>query len=254
MPGGPFLLGARRRTLRLRQRAPAPRGRHAALPHRPHAGHQRDLADLHRGRRLPAPRVVVGRGLVVEGGLRHHPPGEWAAGPTGGGSGAWTAGRRCTPTSRWSTSPGSRRTPSPAPSELGSRPSRSGRRRRPGTRSEALAALSLGRAPAPATAAPTSTRRASARSRSARCPPAPRPAARSGCSATRGSGPRRAFHGYPGFTPYPYREYSEVFFGAGYRVLRGGSWATRSARGDARRSATGTCPQRRQIFSGFRLA
>ena len=38
------------------------------------------------------------------------------------------------------------------------------------------------------------------------------------------------FHGYPGFAAHPYREYSEVFFGCGYRVLRGGSWATRAAR------------------------
>jgi iron(II)-dependent oxidoreductase len=61
------------------------------------------------------------------------------------------------------------------------------------------------------------------------------------------------FHGYPGFVAHPYREYSEVFFGSGYRVLRGGSWATRS------RVATPTFrnwdfPQRRQIFSGLRIA
>ena len=35
------------------------------------------------------------------------------------------------------------------------------------------------------------------------------------------------FGGYPGFVAYPYREYSEVFFGTEYKVLRGGSWATR---------------------------
>jgi iron(II)-dependent oxidoreductase len=62
-----------------------------------------------------------------------------------------------------------------------------------------------------------------------------------------------AFGGYPGFRPYPYREYSEVFFGDRYRVLRGGSWATDP------RVATVTfrnwdLPQRRQIFSGLRLA
>jgi iron(II)-dependent oxidoreductase len=62
-----------------------------------------------------------------------------------------------------------------------------------------------------------------------------------------------SFDGYPGFTAYPYREYSEVFFGGEYRVLRGGSWATRT------RVATPTFrnwdyPQRRQIFSGFRVA
>jgi len=61
------------------------------------------------------------------------------------------------------------------------------------------------------------------------------------------------FAGYPGFRPYPYREYSEVFFGSEYRVLRGGSWASRA------RVVTPTFrnwdfPQRRQIFSGFRIA
>jgi iron(II)-dependent oxidoreductase len=61
------------------------------------------------------------------------------------------------------------------------------------------------------------------------------------------------FHGYPGFTAYPYREYSEVFFGEEYRVLRGGSWATHP------RVATLTfrnwdLPLRRQIFAGLRLA
>ena len=35
-----------------------------------------------------------------------------------------------------------------------------------------------------------------------------------------------AFYGYPGFVAHPYREYSEVFFGEDYRVLKGGSWAT----------------------------
>jgi iron(II)-dependent oxidoreductase len=61
------------------------------------------------------------------------------------------------------------------------------------------------------------------------------------------------FSGYPGFEPFPYREYSEVFFGDQYKVLRGGAWATRP------RVATPTFrnwdfPQRRQIFSGLRIA
>ena len=30
---------------------------------------------------------------------------------------------------------------------------------------------------------------------------------------------------YPGFTAWPYKEYSEVFFGPEYKVLRGGSFA-----------------------------
>ena len=61
------------------------------------------------------------------------------------------------------------------------------------------------------------------------------------------------FRGYEGFEAHPYREYSEVFFGSGYRVLRGASWATRPsvARNTFRNWAL---PQRRQIFSGFRCA
>ncbi len=57
--------------------------------------------------------------------------------------------------------------------------------------------------------------------------------------------------GYPGFTAFPYPEYSEVFFGRGFPVLRGGSWATR--RNVIRTSFRNwDLPQRRQIFSGFR--
>ncbi len=61
------------------------------------------------------------------------------------------------------------------------------------------------------------------------------------------------FSGYPGFQPYPYPEYSEVFFGSAYKVLRGGSWATRAG---AIRSTfrNWDYPIRRQIFSGFRCA
>jgi len=61
------------------------------------------------------------------------------------------------------------------------------------------------------------------------------------------------FHGYPGFAAHPYKEYSEVFFDRGYRVLRGGSFAAHP------RVATTTfrnwdLPERRQIFAGVRLA
>ncbi|MEV0644262.1 ergothioneine biosynthesis protein EgtB [Phytomonospora sp. NPDC050363] len=61
------------------------------------------------------------------------------------------------------------------------------------------------------------------------------------------------FHGYPGFVSFPYREYSEVFFGGDYKVLRGGSFGTDAAacRGTFR---NWDLPVRRQIFSGFRLA
>lgn len=61
------------------------------------------------------------------------------------------------------------------------------------------------------------------------------------------------FDGYPGFEPYPYAEYSEVFFGGDHRTLRGGSWATDPAacRGTFRNWDR---PIRRQIFTGFRCA
>jgi gamma-glutamyl hercynylcysteine S-oxide synthase len=61
------------------------------------------------------------------------------------------------------------------------------------------------------------------------------------------------FSGYPGFVAHPYREYSEVFFGKGYRVLKGGSWAT-DARVANLHFRNWDLPQRRQIFAGVRLA
>jgi gamma-glutamyl hercynylcysteine S-oxide synthase len=59
------------------------------------------------------------------------------------------------------------------------------------------------------------------------------------------------FGAYPGFRAFPYREYSEVFFGDAYKVLRGGSWATR--RNAVRTSFRNwDLPERRQIFAGVR--
>ena len=61
------------------------------------------------------------------------------------------------------------------------------------------------------------------------------------------------FGGYPGFTAYPYEEYSAVFFGPDYVVLRGASWATDA--GVARNTFRNwDYPIRRQIFAGFRIA
>jgi gamma-glutamyl hercynylcysteine S-oxide synthase len=58
-------------------------------------------------------------------------------------------------------------------------------------------------------------------------------------------------HAYPGFEAFPYREYSEVFFGPDYKVLRGGSWATRP--GAMRNTFRNwDYPIRRQLFVGFR--
>jgi iron(II)-dependent oxidoreductase len=61
------------------------------------------------------------------------------------------------------------------------------------------------------------------------------------------------FDAYRGFRAFPYREYSEEFFGGPYRVLRGGSWATQP---DAVSNTFRNWdhPERRQIFAGFRCA
>ena len=61
------------------------------------------------------------------------------------------------------------------------------------------------------------------------------------------------FAAYPGFRAHPYPEYSQIFFGQGFKVLRGGSWASRTtvARPTFR---NWDLPQRRQLFCGFRCA
>jgi gamma-glutamyl hercynylcysteine S-oxide synthase len=61
------------------------------------------------------------------------------------------------------------------------------------------------------------------------------------------------FMPYPGFHAFPYREYSEVFFDSGYKVLRGGSFAVDPV---ACRSTfrNWDLPIRRQVFAGFRTA
>jgi iron(II)-dependent oxidoreductase len=58
---------------------------------------------------------------------------------------------------------------------------------------------------------------------------------------------------HPGFRPWPYREYSQVFWGDTYRVLKGGSWAADpvAVRPSFR---NWDYPIRRQIFSGVRCA
>jgi iron(II)-dependent oxidoreductase len=61
------------------------------------------------------------------------------------------------------------------------------------------------------------------------------------------------FTAYGGFRVFPYAEYSAVFFGSDYKVLRGGSWAT-SPRAIRNSFRNWDYPIRRQIFSGFRCA
>ena len=61
-----------------------------------------------------------------------------------------------------------------------------------------------------------------------------------------------AFSPYPGFEPGPYREYSQPWFGD-HRVLRGGSFATRS-RLVHNRWRNFYTPDRNDVFAGIRLA
>jgi iron(II)-dependent oxidoreductase len=61
------------------------------------------------------------------------------------------------------------------------------------------------------------------------------------------------FTPHPGFEVFPYEEYSKVFFGGDYAMLRGGSFGTDevAARGTFR---NWDHPVRRQIFAGLRTA
>jgi gamma-glutamyl hercynylcysteine S-oxide synthase len=61
------------------------------------------------------------------------------------------------------------------------------------------------------------------------------------------------FAPYPDFAAFPYKEYSEVFFGPAYKVLRGGAFGVDqvACRGTFR---NWDYPIRRQIFTGFRTA
>jgi gamma-glutamyl hercynylcysteine S-oxide synthase len=62
------------------------------------------------------------------------------------------------------------------------------------------------------------------------------------------------FEAYPGFEAFPYGGYSATFLGCPqYRVLRGGSWATHPIVG-RRTFRNWDVRERRQIFSGLRLA
>ena len=192
------------------------------------------LPDVRRGRRLRAPRVVVGRGLGVEGAVRHH-----ATWRLDGGSRRRVAPRearaRSIRTGPSSTSPGSRPTPSPARTTPASPPRSSGRRQRPGTRNAREGSpISVGRR-SPRPRRPRERRPVwAAAPRGGRpTPPVPRPPAAWAWSATTWEWTASDFAGYPGFVAHPYKEYSEVFFGTDYRVLRGGSWAHARARDHA---------------------
>jgi gamma-glutamyl hercynylcysteine S-oxide synthase len=62
-----------------------------------------------------------------------------------------------------------------------------------------------------------------------------------------------SFDGYPSFAPFPYPEYSQVWFDGDHRVLKGGSWATSP---DLLRNSFRNFFRRhfRIAFAGLRLA
>ncbi|MGB3294091.1 MAG: SUMF1/EgtB/PvdO family nonheme iron enzyme [Phormidesmis sp.] len=61
------------------------------------------------------------------------------------------------------------------------------------------------------------------------------------------------FDAYPGFRPFPYAGYSQVYFDQAHRVLRGGSFAT--PQWALRKSFRNWYhPHRREMFAGFRCA
>ena len=219
----------RRRAVGVRQRATRPRGVGRTVPHRPHAGHEPRVP---RVRRQPAATATTRRGA------RRGEPGATKPGsstPSSGGrdptapgaGGGSVTGRRCHPTSPCSTSAGTRPTRSRVAPASGSRPRPSGSTRRRGTRHAAEARATLGRRARRRRPRQPRRRPASA--------PTPSAATPTGVSAV-GLSPdarrrvgvdrHRSSPGTRASAAFPYREYSEVFFDDGYRVLRGGSWAT----------------------------
>ena len=212
----------------------------SAASDRPHADHQRDLPDA--SSRAAATSGASGGRTRAGRGRRSTTSPTRAAGPPARPAAVAPGrlGAAAPRPSRSSTSPGSRPTPSPARTALGSPPRRSGRRRRPGTRRRRTARrFPWGDEPP----APGDGRANLDQTGLGPLPVGAFPAGAAPCGAlgmlgaTSGSGRRASSAATRASSPYPYREYSEVFFGADYRVLRGGSWATRA------RVATADLPQ-----------
>ena len=224
--GRPVRHGHRRRGLGLRQRAAGPRRRPSRLPDRRRPGDQPAVRRVRRRRRLRRAPVVDRRGLGLarEGRPRAPPssggPRATAAGPACASAG----GRTCPSTSPSSTCAGTRPTPTPAGRASACPPRPSGRRR-PRGRPRGSSAAGPG---ARASRAPSRANLGGAHFRPAPVGAYPAGVSAYGCHQMIGDvweWTSSDFEPYPGFATFPYREYSEVFFGSGYKVLRGGSWA-----------------------------
>ena len=210
--------------------------RRAGLPHRPHADHQRHVPDA--SSRAAATSAASG------GRTRAGPGSSATTSPTralGGGPVRVAAvahrrgGRRSTPTSPSSTSPGSRPTPLPGHTPLAFLPRENGRRRRPGTRNgHRPGRFPWGGEPPQAADGRANLDQHALGPRPAGALPAgAAPVARSGCSATSGSGRRATSTATPASSRTRTASTPRSSSARDYKVLRGGSWATRAARRDA---------------------
>ena len=254
VPGGPFTMGTSTEPWALDNERPAHTVDVAAVLHRYHAGDLRRIRRVHRGRRIRRPPLVdrgrlgapaagrAGRAAVLEPGRRAVGPGgvrRDRAGPAGGTRAArvLVRGRRLRPLG----------------GAAGCRPRPSGRRRPGSTRRPACPAGTRGATPS------RTASHANLGQRFLRPAPAGSyPDGAAPCGARQLIGDvwewtSSDFVPYPGFSAWPYREYSEVFFGPEYKVLRGGSFAVSpvACRVTFR---NWDYPIRRQIFAGFRTA
>ena len=254
VPAGSFVMGTSTDPWALDNERPAHRVDLPGVLPGHHTGVERRLPRLRRVRRLRRPTPVEHRRLAVALPLRKAPVRPSGSGiPAAGCVDGSAPSSRCRTTSRCSTCATSRPTPTPGTSVVGCPPRRSGRRRRPGTRPPGPSDATPGVTPIPG---PEHANLGQTRTRPAPVGSFPAGASAYGVLQLLGDvweWTSTDFTGHPGFCTYPYREYSEVFFGSDHKVLRGGSWATDPlvCRSTFR---NWDYPIRRQIFAGFRTA
>ena len=228
-PAGPFTMGTGR-PVGLRQRAARPRAstspRSGSTPRPVTNGAVRRVRRGRRLRRRRAGGASDGWAWRQEAGL--DAPQFWRRDGDGWSRAAVRApSSPCPPTSRCSTSAGTRPTPTPAGPASGCPPRPSGRRRPrfdPATGRQP--ALAVGRRRARPTPTPTSVSATSARRRSGAYPDGVSAVGLPPDARRRVGVDRDRLRRLPGLPCLPVPEYSEVFYGAEYKVLRGGSWAT----------------------------
>ncbi len=200
LPPGRFEMGAGPEGFSYDNERPRHEVELAGVRDRPPAGDERDLAHVRRGRRLRTPRVVVRRGLGLEGGVRHRRPSRRGGGRSGGPRlpRELVRGRRLRSRAR-------RATPHRGTSGSGRRPGSSGRQAsaRSGSGPPPTSSPTPGSRPIPT----ASTRRCSSASATACCAGArgprtrasrPPPSATGTCPSGARSSPACGWHGTVG--------------------------------------------------------